>query len=155
MKTESKEKIKNIFKKRLSFEQRMSFFFSVCFAILAMHSLHIHLIAQEIRSLEFNLQSWSDYSYSAYNNTGEIKAQNTCKIKDVEYERNGKYTTVNITPQEITDETIVFVKNGDEFCKADENEGGTFSVIVSGEPDSVFVQIEDENGIYTDEIFLI
>ncbi len=156
MKQETKEKIKKFLHEAKSFENRVSCFFAICFVILAIHTVHMSLIMDEIRSLELNVLSWSDYAYSAYNNTEEIKeliSLNSGEITHFEHENYGAYTIIRVMPKNITDETIVSVMAGNEFLNA-ERDGEFFTVEVSGEPEFVIVKIADCDGIHTDKIYL-
>lgn len=156
MKQTTKEKLKKFFNEAKSFENRVSVFFVICFLLLTIHTFHMTLIMDEIKSLELNVMSWSDYSYSAYNSTEEIKelvSMNPSAITHYEYENHGTYTIVRIMPKNITDETVVSIMDGEEFLKA-ERENEYFSVEVSGEPEFVIVKTENKEGIHTDKIYL-
>ncbi len=156
MKQETREKIENRINKTTKFEKLMCLFFCICFAILTVHTVHMSLIMDEIRSLELNVLSWSDYSYSAYNKTEEIKelfSLNSGEITHFKYENHGTYTIVWVMPKNITDETVVSIMDGEDFLEA-EREAEYFSVEVSGEPEFVIVKTEDRDGIHTDKIYL-
>lgn len=156
MKQETKQKLKSFFKKENTFERLVSSLFCVSFAILTVHTVYMQLIMDEIKNLEFNIQSLSDYAYSAYNNTEEIKelvSADSGAITHFEYENHGTYTMVWVMPKNITDETVVSIMDGDEFLKA-ERDGEYFMTEVSEEPAFVIVKTEDRDGIHTDKIYL-
>ena len=156
MKRETKEKFKKFLNDAKSFENRVSCFFIVCFVLLGINAVHMSLITDEMRSLEHNVMSWSDYSYSAYNNTEEIKELVSLEsnvITHYEYENHGTYTIVRVMPKNITDETVVSIMDDEEFLKAEQKEE-YFSVEVSGEPEFVIVKTEDRDRIHTDKIYL-
>lgn len=156
MKQETKEKVKAFFTKGTSFERRMSLFFSICFAILTVHTLYMSMIMDEIKSLDFDIQTKNDYSVFAYDNTEKLKellSFNSGSITHFKYEGHGTYTTVWVMPENITDETVVSFMDGEEFLKA-ERDGDYFRADVSNEPEFVIIKTEDQNGTHTDKIFL-
>lgn len=163
-----KEKTKKFFKKITTFEQRVTCFFCICFAILTIHTMYLSFIYQNINSLAFEVQNGNDYSYYANENTKAVNEsvaglysyidkaikKEKSVLTDVIAQINHKSdaSVIKILPEAITEDTEVSVIIDNKTIKATPAEDSYFTVECEKSPDYFVVKLESREGTKTEKV---